>query len=680
MMRAWATFAMLVAATPFAWTQRVGAPTDDLTKVSVDELFNIEVTSVGRKAQKLSKAPAAVYVLTGADMRRAGVKSIPEALRLVPGMTVLSIDGRSWAISARGDTHLYSNKLLVMLDGRTVYWPIFSGVIWESIGVFFEDIDRIEVIRGPGAVMWGPNAVDGVINIITKSTESTTGTVVSVSAGSQDGGEVAARWGSAPSEHFAYRIWGQLQTVSPESETGGLFSPRTGTQVAGSSLGSMESQSGRMGFRAEGDVGAHSHYMVQGDAYRLGQQDPMLFAGALPGSFDRLQGHSGLQGGFLQGRWTRSTSADRESSLLFSYDKSEVEYPFAGGSANNLTVDYQERRQTSDRNEIYYGGGFEQYWDSTFGYRLAHFTEPESLYRVGNVVFRDEFQPVMDRLMVSFGARVDYTSYTRFEWQPSFRLLFTPSARQSVWFALSRAVRVPSRFDRDIQFDEGTQLFYGIPVTITGNGNHSMRSETVRSVESGYRFQSGQRWSMDLSLFASYYSRLRAMVGLAQPVITFVNFQPQFSLPLEFENLGTGRSLGGEVSATWQLTDRWRLLPSYSYLREARWLPNQPGYIIAYDADAASLAHQGILRAERDITRNWQCSVTGRARSRNASIGSPGVLMVDARLGWRPVHWGELSLSVEDLLDREVIEMISEGPFVAIPTRRTVRMEWTQRF
>ncbi len=189
------------------FAQRVGAPTDDLTKLGVDELFSLEVTSVGRKAQELSKAPAAVFVVTAEDIRRSGATSIPEALRWVPGLTVLSQDGRSWDISARGSTRLYSDKILVMIDGRSLYTPLFSGVIWESVDVPLADIERIEVVRGPGAVMWGPNAVNGVINIITKRAQSTPGKQVSVAAGNQLRGSAEARIGEAW-DHVAYRAWG----------------------------------------------------------------------------------------------------------------------------------------------------------------------------------------------------------------------------------------------------------------------------------------------------------------------------------------------------------------------------------------------------------------------------------------------------------------------------------------
>src|SRR5664279_1289145 len=177
--------------------QRVGSPTDDLTKLGVDELFSVQVTSVGRKAQKISKSPASVFVLTAEDIRRSGATSIPEALQWVPGVTALSLDGRSWSVSIRGSARMYSDKILVMIDGRSLYTPLFSGVIWDSIDVPLQDIEQIEVVRGPGAVMWGPNAVNGVINIITSKARSTTGVQISETVGNSLRSQTEARWGAA---------------------------------------------------------------------------------------------------------------------------------------------------------------------------------------------------------------------------------------------------------------------------------------------------------------------------------------------------------------------------------------------------------------------------------------------------------------------------------------------------
>ena len=263
----------LVAA---AWAQHVGAPTDDLTKVGVDELFSVQVTSVGRKAQQLSKSPAAVFVLTAEDIRRSGATSIPEALRWVPGVTVLSLDGRTWAVSIRGSDRIYANKILVMIDGRSLYTPLFSGVIWDAIDVPLGDIEQIEVVRGPGAVMWGPNAVNGVINIITKKAQQTKGSQTSISAGNEARGAVESRWGAAPNDKIAYRVWGKLDYRTPAYDSSGMFHFSTSSYLD-PSIRNLDTATGRMGFRVDGQPNEKDQWMIQGDLFKTDRQDPVAF-------------------------------------------------------------------------------------------------------------------------------------------------------------------------------------------------------------------------------------------------------------------------------------------------------------------------------------------------------------------------------------------------------------------
>jgi iron complex outermembrane receptor protein len=662
-----------------AFGQRVGAPTDDLDKLSVDELFTLQVTSVGRKAQQLSKAPAAVFVLTAEDIKRSGATSIPEALQWVPGLTVLRLDGRSWVVSARGSARLYSDKILVMIDGRSLYTPLFSGVIWDSIDVPLVDIEQIEVVRGPGAVMWGPNAVNGVINIITKRAKATKGAVVSAATGNELKGADEARWGAAPNDRVAYRIWEKLDYRTPAYGSPGLFYFNGAGAYTDPSIKNLDSATGRFGFRFEGQPDHNDQWMVQGDVYKTDRQDPLAYAVLLPYVVNRVQGHTDYEGGSIQARWTRSTSDGQESELQFTYSKNSLNYPFVGGDINNATVDYQNRLQMGERQEIYWGAGFQQYWDSTYSGGSLGFNPRSAVYRVGDVVLRDEWQIVPNRLLGSAGVRIDYNSYHDVEYQPSFRLLYTPCARQSAWMAVSRAVRVPSRMDRDIQVDRGETLIQGMPISIQVTGSPAMRSEVERSVETGYRLQSGQRWSFDASLFWSYYERLRAVEGPLVPLVTFVGGIPRLVIPSITNNSGTGRSYGGEVWAMWQVRSGWRLIPSYSYLNETRWLPAQTAFRYAFDGSPANLRHQGLLRSQHDLSRTVQVDLMAKARSRDLAFGLPGVLLFDARLSWRPTSSGELSVSLENLTGRQIFESYPEGFTPAIPIRRTFVLRWTQR-
>jgi iron complex outermembrane receptor protein len=664
-----------------ALAQRVGAPTDDLTKLGMDELFSVQVTSVGRKAQKISKAPASVFVLTAEDIRRSGATSIPEALRWVPGMTVLSLDGRSWDVSIRGSARLYADKILVMIDGRSLYTPLFSGVIWDAVDVPMGDIEQIEVVRGPGAVMWGPNAMNGVINIITKKARQTTGGQVSASTGNEYRGGLESRWGAAPNDRIAYRVWGKIDYRTPAYGSPGQYNFLTST-YRDPSIQNLDTATGRMGFRVDGQPDEKDQWMIQGDLYKTDRQDPVAYQGVQSG-VDRMQAHTDYNGGYLQGRWTRTSSRGGESEVQFSYDRNNIDYPYVRGDLQNLTFDFQKRVQTGEQNEIYYGAGYQQYWDDTNSNRYLSFNPRSEVFRSGDIVLRDEWQAVPGRLMASAGVRVDYNSYPDIEYQPSFRLLYTPKPNHSAWLAVSRAVRTPNRVDRDSVFDLGRVMVpkLGIPMSVIDTGSRSTRSEVARTAEGGYRFQSGQRWSVDTSAFFSAYERLRSVDFAMQPQLVFSGSTFFLRLPMHMANSGAGHSYGGEASATVQVRRGWRLIPAYSYVRDDRWLPaSSPSYAYQWDHMPSDLRHQGTLRSQHDLARNWQLDLMARARSRDLTYGLPGVLLIDARLNWHPVRAMEIGFTLHNLTNRQVFETASEGATPAIPTRRTFLVQWGQRF
>jgi iron complex outermembrane receptor protein len=346
----------------------------------------------------------------------------------------------------------------------------------------------------------------------------------------------------------------------------------------------------------------------------------------------------------------------------------------------NLTVDFQRRIQTGERNEVYWGAGFQQYRDSTSSRRFVHFNPATDVIRSGDIVLRDEWQAVPGRLVASAGVRVDYFSYRDVEYQPSFRLLYTPRPNQSAWLALSRAVRAPNRLDRDVSIDMGTMVVQGMPLAVTESGSRATQSEVARTAEGGYRFQSGQRWSVDFSAFFTGYERLRS-VDQGPPEVVVTGSGYFLRLPLRMGNSGAGRSWGGESSATIQMGRGWRLVPSYSYVRDDRWLPlASASTSYNWDHAPADLRHQGALRSQHDLARNWQLDMMARVRSRDLTYGLPGVLLIDTRLNWHPVRGTEVSFSLRNLTDRRVFEAVAEGVSPAIPIRRTFLVQWAQRF
>jgi iron complex outermembrane receptor protein len=661
-----------------AFAQHVGAPTDDLAKLGVDELFSVQVTSVGRKAQELSKAPAAVFVLTAEDIRRSGATSLPEALRWVPGLTVLSSDDRSWLISARGSARLYADKILVMIDGRSLFTPLFSGVIWDAVDVPLGDIERIEVVRGPVAVMWGPNAVNGVINIITKSARQTRGARVAGAAGNSVHGLAESRWGDGSAdERLSYRVWGKVESQNPAYGSPGVYYLAR-FAAWNPAITDLSATTGRFGFRADYDQSESSQWMVAGDIYKSGREEALGLPTVLP-EMTFSQSHTGYAGGYLQAKWTHS-SGGSETAVQFSYDRTRLNYPYLEGNLNNLTFDVQRRVQTGERNEVYFGVGYQQYWDDTASRTFAAFNPPSAAIRSGNVVLRDEFQIVPSRLMASAGIRLDYLSFGQLEYQPSFRLLYTPNARHSLWFAVSRAVRTPDRFDRNVRADYGFQSYAGIPIHELLVGSTAFRSETERSFEAGYRMQSGQRWSMDASLFWSRYGDLRVL-GTGMPVPVVANGLFYLDVPATVANGGTGRSFGGEIWSTVQVRPGWRLTPGYSYVRDERWLPagSLPEQY-HWDREPSDLRHQGTLRSQHDLGRNWRVDLMARAHGRDRTFQLPGALIVDTRLAWQVTRSSEISFTCHNLAGREVLEAYAEGLQPSIPLRRTFLFQWAQKF
>jgi iron complex outermembrane receptor protein len=519
-----------------------------------------------------------------------------------------------------------------------------------------EDIEQIEVVRGPGAVMWGPNAVNGVINVITRRAKATKGGQVSVATGNEVRNSTEARWGAAPSDAVAYRVWGKFDYRTPAFDSPGYFRFNNRYNYRDPDIRNLDAGAARVGFRLEGQSGEKDQWMVQAEGYQMDRQDPLAYPVIVPTVIARSQGHTDYEGGDVQAKWTHTASVGNESELQFTYSRNDLNYPFLAGQVNNLTLDYQHRSQAGEHNELYWGAGYQQYWDRTQTGTGMAFSPLNYTFRSGDVVVRDEWQFVPGRWMVSAGVRIDYNSYHRVEYQPSFRLLYTPTSKQSAWVGVSRAVRVPSRFDRDVEvnyglFDTGVAL-----ASVSLTGDRAFRSEVERSLEAGYRVQSGQRWSVDTSVFWSYYGRLRLLDTPAIPTTILPGPVPIVPMNFTIDNSGAGRSFGGEVWGSFQVNERWRLTPSYSYLNETRWAPSNGYFAYVWDGTPAELPHQAIVRSQHDLSRQLKFDLMMRAHSRDTTLNLPAAVLLDARLAWRPTRSGELSLTVNDLTNREVLD------------------------
>lgn len=598
-----------------------------LKKLSVEELMDIEVTSVSRRAEKLSEAASAIQVITAEDIRRSGATSLPEALRLASNLEVAQIDSRQWAISARGFNSTTSNKLLVLIDGRTVYTPLYAGVFWDVQDTVLEDIDRIEVISGPGATLWGSNAVNGVINITTKQSQDTQGALFAAGGGSVLHDLGAARYGGELGESFHYRAYAKRfdrdHTVLPDGADGSNAWHLTQT-----------------GFRADGALSAADTLTVQGDFYggRIAQ----------PAAAD-----IDVSGGNLLGRWSRVLGVSSDFHLQAYFDRTHRLVPGTfGEDLETYDVDFQHRFPLAARQDIVWGLGYRLTRDDITNYPVLAFLPARVSRQWFTAFVQDEIALVRDRLQLTLGTKIEHNDYTGFEYQPSARLAWKLSPQQTVWGAVSRAVRTPSRIDRELYAPRDP------PFTLLV-GNPNFTSEVLLAGELGYRVQPQPRLSFSLATFYNDYDKLRS-VELANPPAPF---------PITLGNGLRGASYGAELSADYRVTETWRLRAGYTELRIH--FSHKPGSTDTSvgTSEAQDPRHQALLRSSLDLPGNWQLDATYRYVGSIDDQNVPSYSEADLRLAWLPRPAIELSLVGQNLLHDRHAEF---GSLAGPPPRQEI--------
>lgn len=657
---------------------------DDL---SVEEILRTQITSVGRKAQQVAKAPAAVYVITQEDIRRSGATSIPDLLRIVPGLIVARINGSTWAISARGDARQYSQKMLVLIDGRSVYGRLFSGVFWNSQDLLLEDIDRIEVIRGPGAVMWGSNAVNGVISIITKNSQATQGGLVTLSTGSDDRGLVGFRYGGRHGDRLSYRFWGKFNARQYRRAETPVYRPNVTypnadhTLVPDLTAIGDDAQLWRSGFRMDWERSPRETMTVLGELYalRYTQSSWLIGQGA---QMRQLASRDTPAGGNLLARWSRSVAAGEDTTVQFYFDRANQTGSLYAVRVDTVDAEIQHRQLLAESNELHVGGGYRLTLDSLANgpFQFRPGSRSGALW---NGVIRDEHQLIARKLTLSAGLRGEHNGYTGFALQPSVRLLFTPAKEQAWWLSWSRAVRTPSRVEADtdalpIGIYSATMPGLGpTPVLLQVRGSSTFGNERVSASEAGFRLQRRQLWSLDMALFYNRYERLSS-VSYGQFHASFV---PAIDLRQDviFSNGRHGASRGGEVALAGAPRAWWRLHGSYSYLRSgSEAYPGVNGLV--GNSTALDPSHQAKLQSFWNLGRRWQADISlygvGRVRERQL----PGYLRVDTRISWRPMRNQEWSFVTQDLFNNGRLEWEPDLFVYSISTRRAVILRWTVQF
>ena len=625
----------------------------DLTELSIEDLLNIEVTSVARREQKLSQSASAVYVITQEDIRRSGVTTVPDALRMAPGVQVGQMDGNKWAVSIRGFHGRFANKLLVMVDGRSVYNAAFAGVYWEANDVLLEDVDRIEVIRGPGATLWGANAVNGIIHIITKHTHDTQGGMVSAGGGNQEGGYGSARLGGEVDPRLRYRFYSKYFSRSGSLLESGERAPDNWLKLQG-------------GFRVDWEPSGRDSLMFTGDVYEARGGDRQSIA-ILAFPYQTVASYrASFSGANLLTRWTRKHSERSSTQLQAYYDHSTRDDVFIRDTSFSITdVEVQHQRDFT-RHRLIGGVGFRlNEHDQPVDGVTRYVPRQRTTNRI-NTFVQDEIALIPDKLLLTVGTKLERSSFADLELQPSASLLWNRSARDTLWLTFARATRSPSRVDHDIVF-----TVFAAPgpdnslIVAEAIGNPDIRSERMLTYQAGYRFSLLPRLSFDLTGFYNAYHG----VITTESGTPFMRPGPPLTtvLPAVFVNTLSPRVYGAEGAAAWRLSEATDLRLGYSYLGGGADTPSDvPGPAHQFHARWFWRLHS---KLEWDSSYYFVDGFSGVAAYHR----------VDSRLGWRLSPRWELSVTGQNLLDgqhRETPPLLS----LAAEVRRSIYGKATLRF
>jgi iron complex outermembrane receptor protein len=594
----------------------VSMPGDTLKKLSLEELMNveIEVTSVSRRSEKLTEVASAIQVITQEDIRRSAATSLPEALRLSPNLQVAQLSANAWIISARGFNAPFSNKLLVMVDGRTVYSPLFAGVFWDAQSVLLEDVERIEIISGPGGTLWGANAVNGVINIITKNAKDTKGLYVSGAAGSFLKDHEAIRYGGKIGSDFSYRIYGQ--------HTNRGYTYKTDGTPNSDKWGFLQG-----GFRTDWTISKKNTLMVQGNAYGGTE-----YTAPTKSTFD---------GQNVLGKWEHTFSSKSELIVQAYYDRTwRRDIPSTiSDQLNTYDFDFQHRFSAGRRNSILWGGGYRLMEDLTLSSTVyAGFLPNKLNMNLFSAFIQDELTIAPDKLKFTIGTKIQHNAFTGIEFQPSGRIAWTPSHKYTIWGAVSRAVRMPSRIDVDYYVPT-----FPVPPTIPHvAGGPDFRSESVIAYELGYRYQPSSKLSLSLATFYNQYYDLYSVEALPGTAV------------YQIQNGTQGYSYGIEFSGIWQVMNKWKLRGGYTFFSKT--LSNKPGHTYDFAPLGYDAQNMVLIQSIINLPGNLQFDVTGRYIDRLYGYTVPDYFSFDMRLAYEFKKVIELSLVGQNLWENRHIE------------------------
>ncbi|TAL03891.1 MAG: TonB-dependent receptor [Rhodospirillaceae bacterium] len=598
----------------------------EISALSIEELGNIQVSSVSKTAQPLSTAPAAIYVITQDDIARSGATRIPEMLRLAPNLDVAAAGSSAYAISARGFNGTLANKLLVLIDGRSVYTPLYGGVYWDMQDVMPEDIDRIEVISGPGATLWGANAVNGVINITTKKSSDTQGGILTLGAGNLER-SASLQYGGSLSDDASYRVYAKgyehqsTITAAGKNSHDGWRVPQGGF---------------RFDWSPENDL-----ITVQGDIYRASEDQPA--------ASDQIEsGHN------LTTRWEHHFASGSVVQIQAYYDRAQRFDNNGGFALDTYDVDVQHSFKFGTWNDIVWGGGYRVNHDQIRN-AVAFQIQPDTrTLSLGNAFVQDSIA-LAKSLKLTVGLKLEDEEFTGLEALPSARVSWQVNDKALIWSAVSRAVRAPTRFDRDVVEKLGPIVFL--------MGGADFQPETLMAYELGTRVEASSRLSFSISTFYNVYDSLRSIE--ANPVTHF--------LPLVWGNLMAGKVYGMEAWASYQINNWWRVSGGFNVQHENLGFKPGSSGLGGIQQAGNDPDHQISLRSSMKITDDILFDADVRYVSALPNPVVPAYVELNGRLGWKPTKYMEISISGNNLLHRYYREF-NGGP-TAVEMARSVFVE-----
>ncbi len=615
----------------------------DSFELSPEQLLGASVMSVSKKSEKIMNAPAAIYVVTNEDIKRSGATSIPEALRMVPGVNVARINTSGWAVSVRGFNGSLTNKLLVLIDGREVYDPLFSGVYWDVQDTPLEDIERIEVIRGPGASLWGSNAVNGVINIITKSAFDTEGNLVSATTGNQEKALTTVRHGGKLGDNSYYRMYEKSSYRNNQQNLNGVDS-------------GDDWRAHRGGFRADWKNNEEkSTFTLQGDAYNNQDSQMRTMAVTTSAPFSKIIQEDILaRGGNILGRWNKSLEKDSNITIASYVDFTSRNQALIDDDRVTYDLDGQYELPEWYSNKFIVGAKYRysvDWLNETEG-SLVTFPQSRSEEKTISGFIQDKITLQPEKWFLTLGSKVEHNYYTGFELQPNARLQWHPTETQMVWTSVSRAARTPSRLEHDLNAIQSAVIVPPLGL-ITGDtvANPYLKSERLTAYELGYRNQLTNDLALDIATFYNDYDRLVTYTLQSTRVPP-----PRYVVPFMPVNNQTAKVYGFETTADWRASNALKLSASFSLLDM---YVNGPSVSGSEAVEKESPENQFNVRALWDVTDNVSFDTTVYYVSQLASLTVDNYTRLDMHLAWRAMKGLELSLVGQNLLDDAHHEFVS---------------------